>query len=129
MAETVTREQLAAMVGRELGVSPWFLIDQERVDEAEHGRAGANAESEREDDGGTEPALEQYCSQSMADVGGQACSPRAGRVIPAPPPAFALHNGRRERTHAGLTPGLSGPRSRRSGGRPARRTPGAAGRS
>ena len=32
MAETVTREQRAAMVGRELGVSPWFVIDQERVD-------------------------------------------------------------------------------------------------
>jgi acyl dehydratase len=32
MAETVTREQLAAMVGRELGVSAWFLIDQARVD-------------------------------------------------------------------------------------------------
>jgi acyl dehydratase len=31
MAQTVTRQELAAMVGRELGVSGWFLIDQERV--------------------------------------------------------------------------------------------------
>jgi acyl dehydratase len=32
MAQTVTREELTAMVGRELGVSDWFLIDQKRVD-------------------------------------------------------------------------------------------------
>jgi acyl dehydratase len=32
MTSTVTREELTAMVGRELGVSDWFLIDQERVD-------------------------------------------------------------------------------------------------
>jgi acyl dehydratase len=32
MAQTVTRQELTAMVGRELGVSDWFLIDQERVD-------------------------------------------------------------------------------------------------
>ena len=32
MAQTVTRQELAAMVGRELGASDWFLIDQERVD-------------------------------------------------------------------------------------------------
>ncbi len=31
MAQTVTREQLTAMVGRELGASDWFLIDQARV--------------------------------------------------------------------------------------------------
>jgi acyl dehydratase len=33
MAQTVTRQELTAMVGRELGISPWFLIDQERVDD------------------------------------------------------------------------------------------------
>jgi acyl dehydratase len=33
MAQTVTRQELTGMVGRELGVSPWFAIDQERVDE------------------------------------------------------------------------------------------------
>jgi len=32
MAETVTRQELRAMVGRELGASGWFLIDQDRVD-------------------------------------------------------------------------------------------------
>ena len=32
MAQAVTREELTAMVGRQLGVSDWFLIDQERVD-------------------------------------------------------------------------------------------------
>jgi acyl dehydratase len=32
MAQTVTRQELTAMVGRELGVSEWFLIDQARVD-------------------------------------------------------------------------------------------------
>ena len=32
MAQTVTREELTGMVGRQLGVSDWFLIDQERVD-------------------------------------------------------------------------------------------------
>jgi acyl dehydratase len=32
MAQTVTRQELTAMVGRELGASGWFLIDQERVD-------------------------------------------------------------------------------------------------
>jgi acyl dehydratase len=31
MAQTVTRQELTAMVGRELGVSGWFLIDQARV--------------------------------------------------------------------------------------------------
>jgi len=31
MAGTVTREQLDRMVGERLGVSDWFLIDQERV--------------------------------------------------------------------------------------------------
>jgi acyl dehydratase len=31
MAQTVTRQQLDAMVGRELGVSEWFPIDQARV--------------------------------------------------------------------------------------------------
>ena len=31
MAQTVTRQELTAMVGRQLGVSDWFLIDQERV--------------------------------------------------------------------------------------------------
>jgi len=31
MAGTVTREQLDRMVGQRLGVSDWFLIDQERV--------------------------------------------------------------------------------------------------
>ena len=33
MAETVTRQELRAMVGRELGASGWFLIDQDRVDD------------------------------------------------------------------------------------------------
>jgi len=32
MPKTVTRQELTAMVGRELGVSDWFLIDQARVD-------------------------------------------------------------------------------------------------
>jgi acyl dehydratase len=32
MTKTVTRSELTALVGRELGISPWFLIDQERVD-------------------------------------------------------------------------------------------------
>ena len=31
MAQTVSRQQLTAMVGRELGASDWFLIDQARV--------------------------------------------------------------------------------------------------
>ena len=31
MAQTVTREQLDRKVGERLGVSDWFLIDQERV--------------------------------------------------------------------------------------------------
>ena len=31
MAQTVTREQLSARVGERLGVSDWFLVDQERV--------------------------------------------------------------------------------------------------
>ncbi|HWN38579.1 MAG TPA: MaoC family dehydratase [Gammaproteobacteria bacterium] len=31
MAQTVSRQELAAMVGRELGTSDWFLIDQARV--------------------------------------------------------------------------------------------------
>ena len=31
MAQTVTRQELDGLVGRELGVSDWFLIDQERV--------------------------------------------------------------------------------------------------
>ena len=31
MEGTVTREQLDRMVGERLGVSDWFLIDQERV--------------------------------------------------------------------------------------------------
>jgi acyl dehydratase len=33
MAQTVTRQELTAMVGRELGASDWFLIDQARVNE------------------------------------------------------------------------------------------------
>jgi acyl dehydratase len=33
MAQTVTRQELDAQVGRPLGVSAWFLIDQARVDE------------------------------------------------------------------------------------------------
>jgi acyl dehydratase len=33
VAQTVTRQELTAMVGRELGVSPWFEIDQGRVDQ------------------------------------------------------------------------------------------------
>ena len=32
MAQTVTRQELDAKVGKELGVSDWFLIDQARVD-------------------------------------------------------------------------------------------------
>jgi acyl dehydratase len=31
MARTVTREQLDRLVGERLGVSDWFLVDQERV--------------------------------------------------------------------------------------------------
>jgi len=31
MAQTVTRQELTAMVGQQLGVSDWFLIDQERI--------------------------------------------------------------------------------------------------
>jgi len=31
MAQTVTREQLDRMIGERLGVSDWFLVDQERV--------------------------------------------------------------------------------------------------
>lgn len=31
MAGTVTRQELEAMVGKDLGTSPWFLVDQERV--------------------------------------------------------------------------------------------------
>lgn len=33
MAQTVTRQELNAMVGKELGASDWFLIDQARVNE------------------------------------------------------------------------------------------------
>jgi acyl dehydratase len=33
MAQTVTRQELSAKVGQELGVSDWFLIDQARVNE------------------------------------------------------------------------------------------------
>ena len=33
MTQTVTRDELTAMVGRQLGTSDWFLIDQQRVDE------------------------------------------------------------------------------------------------
>ena len=33
MAAVVTREQLAALVGKEVGVSDWFAIDQSRVDD------------------------------------------------------------------------------------------------
>jgi acyl dehydratase len=33
MAQTVTRQELTAMVGRELGVSEWLLIDQTRVNQ------------------------------------------------------------------------------------------------
>jgi acyl dehydratase len=32
MGRTVTKEELRAMVGEELGVSDWFAIDQQRVD-------------------------------------------------------------------------------------------------
>jgi acyl dehydratase len=31
MAEPVTKQELAALVGTELGVSDWFLVDQQRV--------------------------------------------------------------------------------------------------
>src|SRR5262245_39912688 len=31
MAKTVTRKELDALVGEQLGVSDWFLVDQERV--------------------------------------------------------------------------------------------------
>jgi acyl dehydratase len=31
MAQTVTRQELTAMVGRELGTSDWFSIDQARI--------------------------------------------------------------------------------------------------
>ena len=33
MTQTVTRQELTAMVGRELGVSEWLLIDQQRVNQ------------------------------------------------------------------------------------------------
>ena len=33
MAQTVTREELSARVGERLGVSDWFLVDQERVNQ------------------------------------------------------------------------------------------------
>ncbi|HVJ29061.1 MAG TPA: MaoC family dehydratase [Gammaproteobacteria bacterium] len=33
MAQTVTRQELTAMVGRELGASDWLLIDQPRVND------------------------------------------------------------------------------------------------
>jgi acyl dehydratase len=33
MAQTVTREELTARVGQPLGVSDWFLIDQQRVND------------------------------------------------------------------------------------------------
>jgi acyl dehydratase len=32
MAQTVTRQELAAKVGQQLGISDWFLIDQARID-------------------------------------------------------------------------------------------------
>jgi acyl dehydratase len=32
MTQTVTREQLTRRIGERLGVSDWFLVDQERVD-------------------------------------------------------------------------------------------------
>jgi acyl dehydratase len=32
MAQTVTRQELAAKVGQTLGVSDWFLVDQPRID-------------------------------------------------------------------------------------------------
>ena len=31
MSKTVTRQELTALVGRELGVSEWFVVDQARV--------------------------------------------------------------------------------------------------
>lgn len=31
MAETVTKEQLSEYIGKETGVSDWFLIDQDRI--------------------------------------------------------------------------------------------------
>jgi len=33
MSKTVTRQELTALIGRELGVSEWFEIDQARVNE------------------------------------------------------------------------------------------------
>src|SRR6185503_1523155 len=33
MAQTVTRQELTALIGRDLGASDWFLIDQERVND------------------------------------------------------------------------------------------------
>jgi acyl dehydratase len=33
MTATVTRQQLVALVGKELGVSDWFTIDQQRVND------------------------------------------------------------------------------------------------
>jgi len=32
MSKTVTREEFEAMVGKEMGVSDWFVIDQSRID-------------------------------------------------------------------------------------------------
>jgi acyl dehydratase len=32
MSKTMTKEQLFALVGQELGISEWFVIDQERID-------------------------------------------------------------------------------------------------
>ena len=33
MAKTVTRQELTALIGRDLGASDWFLIDQKRVND------------------------------------------------------------------------------------------------
>jgi acyl dehydratase len=33
MVATVTREELAALVGKEVGLSDWFIVDQSRVDD------------------------------------------------------------------------------------------------
>ena len=33
MAQTVTRQELTALIGRDLGASDWFLIDQQRVND------------------------------------------------------------------------------------------------
>ena len=43
MAQTVTREELEARVGEPLGVSDWFLVDQDRVNASPTSRSTTNS--------------------------------------------------------------------------------------